>query len=134
MVLDLSVFEEETMDVKLAGGVVVHIKKPTQRLVIDMMGLRHINENLPEAQILAKVNEMAGKILSNNADGLTFDAAGVAGMPLRAKTELITAYSDFAVGLQSNPTAPSPRNPEKPERAERKRFFRVFGRLLNTRD
>ena len=42
-ILDLSVFKEETLDITMPDGKVIHITKPTQQMVIRMLGFRVLN-------------------------------------------------------------------------------------------
>ena len=47
-ILDLSVYNDETLDITMLDGSVLHIKKPTQALVIRMVELSQLQENQPE--------------------------------------------------------------------------------------
>lgn len=132
-ILDLSVFDEETLDVKLSDGKVIRLKKPTQSLVIAMLRLRNMSENTPEEAALAAMNGITLKILNNNADGMTFEMSNVEHLSVDAKSALLFGYSEFAAQLQANPTSSSPQSPEPEKKPARRSFFGAFGKWLNTR-
>ena len=130
-ILDLSVFEEETLDVKFAGGKIVRLKKPTQGLVIAMLRLRNMSDDTPEEVALAAMNSIALKILNNNADGMEFSMENVEQLSVDAKSSLLFGYSEFASRLQANPTSSSPRSPEAESKKEKKSFFAAFAKWRN---
>jgi hypothetical protein len=133
-ILDLSVFEEETLDVKLSGDNVIHLKKPTQGLVIAMLRLRNMAENTPDEVALATMNIIAAKILSNNTDGIVFTQESVAALSIKTKHMLLSGYSEFAAEVQANPTVSSPRSPEAETKKARRSCFGPFARWWNTQD
>lgn len=132
-ILDLSVFEEQTLDVKMRDGKVIRLKKPSQALVIAMLRLRNMSEETPEEQALAAMNNMVLKILNNNADGVTFAADSVEALSIDAKSALLFGYSEFAAQVQANPTVSSPASPAAETKTGKKKFFAAFGQWWNTR-
>lgn len=112
-ILDLTAYQEETADIRLTDGAVLHLKKPTEKLVIHLLRLRDINEDSEPVLILAALNSITLEILNCNTDGLTFTMEGVSQMATDAKVRICKAYSDWAVELQSNPTTSSRSFPEK---------------------
>jgi hypothetical protein len=132
-ILDLSVFEEETLDVKLSDGKVIRLKKPTQALVIAMLRLRNMSENTPEEAALAAMNGITLKILNNNADGMTFEMSNVEHLSVDAKSALLFGYSEFAAQLQANPSCSSPQNPAPEKKPARRSCFGAFVKWWNTR-
>lgn len=132
-ILDLSVFEEETLDVKLSDGKVIRLKKPTQGLVIAMLRLRNMSEDTPEEAALAAMNSIVLKILNNNADGMTFEMSNVEHLSVDAKGALLFGYSEFAAQLQANPSFSSPQNPAPEKKPARRSFFEGFMKWWNTR-
>lgn len=105
IILDLSAFSEETADIRMANGRVLHLKKPTQRLVIHMLQLRQVDEHSAPLEIMGALDRIAMEILNNNADGVTFGMDVVSEMETDAKTGILQAYSDWATQLQANPTS-----------------------------
>ena len=106
VILDISAFRDETADIRMENGTVLHLRKPTERMVIHMLQLKDVDETKPPLEILAALNRMAAEILNNNADGLEFSLATVAEMDTEIKANILQAYSEWAARLQSNPTLP----------------------------
>lgn len=111
IILDLQAYEEETADIRMADGQVLHLKKPSEALIIELLRLQHIDTAKPE-EIVAALNRVCRAVLNNNTDGDAFSEESVNGLSYDAKTAIITAYTAFATELQSRPTAPSPSSPE----------------------
>lgn len=101
--LDLSVFEEQYLDVKLADGRLLQLCKPTQAIVINMLKFQNINENTNPNEIIDAVDEITFDILSTDKDGLVVTKETVAEMNLRMKLALIQEYGKFISEVQSNP-------------------------------
>lgn len=102
-ILDLSVYNNETLDITMLDGSVLHIKKPTQALVIRMVELSQLQENQPE-KVLDGLVELCAAILSNNNDGITYSVEQVANeLDIVLVSAIIKAYSEFTKELQSNP-------------------------------
>lgn len=119
VILDLSVFRDETADIRMAGGQVLHLKKPTQRMVIHMLQMKDLDADKPPLEVLAALDGMAFEILNNNRDGVQFTRKSVSEMDTELKANILQAYADWATKLQANPTSPRPESPERAERAKR---------------
>ena len=131
-ILDLSVFEEQTIDLKTTDGRIIHLKKPTQALAIAMLQLRGLSDKTAPEAALAIQNGVVLKIMNNNADGIIFTPESIAALTLPVKNAIVKEYADFASELQANPIINSPQSPEKKERARRS-FFEAFVPWRNTR-
>ncbi len=134
MVLDLSVFQEETLDVKLADGRMLHLKKPDQGMVIAMLRLSRLDESTPPEEVLAVLNHIVLRILNHNADGIEFTKESVSALTLDMKIAILNAYSDWTVKLQENPICSSPQSPAKTAAKARRSLCAVFTPWRNTRD
>lgn len=126
-ILDLSMFLEETLDIKMLDGRVLHIRKPPQRTIIEMMKFREIDENTDPDAVMAALDRMTGLILNNNEDGLRFNADAIAGLSTDMKNAILTEYAKFAARLQQNPTCVRPPCRER-KRTAMRNLLRVFGR------
>lgn len=103
-ILDLSVFSEDTLDITMPDGYLLHVKKPTQSIVISMMELSQEKDREP-AQMIEKLNELCVKILNNNKEGRNFTCEEVSmNLEFPLITAIIQAYTDFTKEIQSNPT------------------------------
>ncbi|MEG2858066.1 MAG: hypothetical protein RR994_05555 [Clostridia bacterium] len=101
-ILDLTVFDAETLDITMPDKSVLHIVKPTQRMVINMLRMKDVQKKEPD-EIMKSFNELSCAILNNNDNGQRIEFSFVENMPMRMKTAIITAYSNFITSLQSDP-------------------------------
>ena len=133
IILDLSAYAEETADITMADGNVLHLKKPTELMVIHLLQLKQVDEDSDPMVILGTLNRITQEILNCNTDGVTFDYATVSRLDTDRKTAIVKAYSDWANELRSNPTISSPRSPEKPKERTRRSLLHRFTGWRNTR-
>lgn len=110
-VLDLSVYRQETLDITMPDGAIVHICKPTQAMLIKMLNMRDVDENAPSERIAGAIDGFVLAVLNSNIDGRTFAQKDADALTLEMKTAIIDAYSAFAYELQSNPTSASRTSP-----------------------
>ncbi len=102
-VLDLSVFKEETLDITMPEGNVLHIMKPTQAMVIKMLQLRAINDKTAPEVIVKEFNALALAILNSNDAAKVYTNEQIENMSMGMKSAIIEAYGKFITGLQNNP-------------------------------
>lgn len=127
MILDLKTFVDETLDINMADGMVLHIPKPSQKMVIKILHFRNVDDSTPEDQVNAALTQMALDILNSNIDGVSFARENVAAMHEKTRVMIVSAYAEFMQRLQSDPIMPS-----RPSREKRKagaairNFFRGF--------
>lgn len=127
MILDLSAFVDETLDIHLADGAMLRLPKPSQRLVIEIMKLATIDENTPEDQQEAALNKLTRDIINSNLQGLQFSEESVAAISGGVKLEIIDGYTKFIKKIQANPTSSRPGcREEKGLRAAIRSFFRAL--------
>ena len=110
-VLDLSVYRQETLDITMPDGAIVHIRKPTQAMLIKMLNMRGVDENAPSERIAGVIDDFVLGVLNSNTDGRTFAQKDMGSLTLEMKTAIIDAYSAFAYELQSNPISASRTSP-----------------------
>ena len=104
MILDLSVFKEETLDITMMNGQVIHVRKPGQGMVIAMIKLRDIDEHTEAEKALAALDGLTAMILNDNTDGARFAPEEVQKLSLKVKQAIVNAYTAFMLELQGNPT------------------------------
>lgn len=103
-VVDLSVFDRQTLAMKMPTGEVLQIRKPTQQMVIEMMKFREINENSDVATIVMAMDAMVLAILNSNEKMIVFTQEELDDMlNLDMKTVIIQEYGNFLRGIQQNP-------------------------------
>lgn len=102
-ILDLSIFKEETLDITMMDGTTLHIMKPTQAMVIKVLQMRNINAESEPEKIVEAFNALVLSILNCNDAAKVFTQKDIEAIPMKAKTAIINAYSEFITGIQSDP-------------------------------
>lgn len=103
-VLDLSVFSEETFDITFPNKEVIHIKKPTQQIVITMVSVSNQANNENQVGVMDAMVDLCAAILSNNREGKEYTADWIAAnLDIMMVCAIIKGYSDFTQEIQSNP-------------------------------
>ena len=134
IILDLAAYQEETADIRMADGTVLHLRKPSERLVLELLRLKDVDPNGDPKQIVDTLNRVSTAILNNNANGISFRTEEVEKLFYDQKMAIVSAYNDFATTLQARPTASSPSSPAtKPETARRRSLRQRFTQWRNTR-
>lgn len=100
--IDLSVFQEETLDMKMMDGRMINIVKPNQKMVLELMNFQNLREEEPETQIAA-LSTIVCKVLNSNKNGITFTEDEVSEFNFQILSAIITAYGEFVNGIASNP-------------------------------
>ncbi len=104
MILDLSVFQEETLDITMMNGEVLHIKKPEQRMVIELIKFRKLREDANAKKVLRALNDVTALILNSNTDGVYLERETIDALSVDIKLAIVNAYTKFILKLQANPT------------------------------
>lgn len=103
--LDLSVFQEETFDIKFSEDDILHVKKPTEQIAIKI--LAHVNaknNDMTPEEMLSMTRDMTLSILNHNADNRKFDNKFVKDkLPLNMQIAIIKGYTEFMVEMENNP-------------------------------
>lgn len=103
--LDLSVFQEETFEVKLSEETTININKPSQRLVLDLMEYeKHFSNKKDPKKVVDSFVELIVKILNNNKEGLKFTREYVENkFSFEIGVVFIKSYIDFVSEVNSDP-------------------------------
>ena len=103
--LDLTVFQEETFEVRLNKDEVLHIKKPSQRLVIDLMNYeKEFNNKKDPKKVVSSFVSLIVKILNNNTEGKVFNNEFVENQfSFEIGVLCIKSYVDFVSEVNSDP-------------------------------
>jgi len=104
--LDLSVFTEQTFDIKFAEDDILHVKKPTEGIAIKILSIsdNKNNDDMTALEMLDITKDMTLTILNNNNDGKKFNDKFVSDkLPLNLRLAIIQGYSEFMTELEKNP-------------------------------
>lgn len=102
-VLDLSVYQQNTLDITMPDGNVIKVKKPTQKIVIQMVSVGKINQENQTA-VLEALCDVCAAILSNNTAGKEFTADWVAdNLDMIMIHAIVKTYAEYTQELQNNP-------------------------------
>lgn len=103
--LDLSVLKEKYWELKMFDGEVLLIKRPSQKMVIDMMGYEDTfkKEENPRLKIDAFVG-MLSQILNNNVSGKKYSDDYISAVfDFSIGMAVVQNYMEFAGEINSNP-------------------------------
>lgn len=102
-ILDLSVFDEKALDIKLLDGSMIHIPTPSQAMVIKMLRLNSTLASKDAEEQLKALNTFVYEVLNSNNGGRHFERDYIENLSLAMKSAIINAYGDFSKELQSDP-------------------------------
>lgn len=103
--LDLSVLKEKYWELKMFDGEVLLIKRPSQKMIMDMMGFEDTfkKEENPKIRIDAFVG-MLSQILNNNINGKKLSDDYIASVfDFTIGMAVVQNYMEFAGEINSNP-------------------------------
>ena len=101
-IIDLSVFENTTLDFKLPDGRIIKISKPTQKMVIEILKFKDISEKTSANKIINSLNKVIWQILNANDEAVQVTQDYVKDdLNMQMKLAIIKAYSGFIEGLQN---------------------------------
>ncbi len=104
--LDLSVLAQETLDIKLLDGEIVHIKKPSKGLLIELNKADLEMEKETDFEKMVEMLErITAKILSNNTSKKMFTAKQLEELDIdySLQTQIFKAYLEFVTKSLNNP-------------------------------
>jgi len=100
--LDLSLFVNQTLDITMPDGDIIHVKKPTQNMIIKLMAF----QNVEESKAFEALDELCLLILNANKEGKVFTKDWIDdNFDWTMKSAVVQAYSEFINELQANPNS-----------------------------
>ena len=103
-ILDLNVFVQETLDIKLLDGSVIHIIKPNREQVIKIADLQHLKKTAKPEVALDRMDGLVLDILNSNDAGTVFDRDYVEQqLNVRMRIAIISAYSAWIGEIEADP-------------------------------
>jgi hypothetical protein len=123
-ILDLSIYEENTLDIKTPKGDIIHVKKPTEELAIKLISYQsktaEMNENDIKnekviLEIMSMLKDLVKAILSNNKDNIkiTDEWLKEEGINYAMEIAILNAFTEFMSEITSNPNFKSPQSQHK---------------------
>ena len=105
--LDLSVFTEQTFDIRFAKDDILHVKKPTEGIAIKILSQADIkSDDMTVIEMLDITKDMTLTILNNNNEGRIYNDKFVSDkLPLNLRLAIIQGYSEFMTELEQNPNS-----------------------------
>lgn len=103
-ILDLNVFVQETLDIKLLDGSVIHILKPTREQVIKISELQYLKKTAKPEVALDRMDSLVLDILNGNDAGIVFGRDYVEQqLNVRMRVAIISAYSAWIGEIEASP-------------------------------
>lgn len=100
--LDLSLFMKQTLDITMPNGEILHIKKPSQKMVVKLMAFQDIEPD----KAWTAMDDLCLCILNENKEGKQFTTEELdEDFDWVMKSAVVQAYSEFIQELQSNPNS-----------------------------
>lgn len=123
-ILDLSIYEEDTIDVKMPKGDVLKVKKPTEELAIKLLSYQSKVADMKEEdlkndenikKLMGMLKDLIKDILSNNKDKIEIDDKYLKDNDVNYSMEIaiMNAYTEFMSEITSNPNLKSPQKTRK---------------------
>lgn len=103
-ILDLNVFVQETLDIKLLDGSVIHILKPTREQVVKIADLQHLRKTAKGDVVFDRLDGLVLDILNSNDAGTVFERDYVENqLNVRMRIAIITAFSAWIGEIEADP-------------------------------
>ena len=103
-IVDLSVFGKATLDIKLPEGDILHLSKPTQKIVITIIDYKEIPDDADGTLVMNRLNDLIRLILNTNDDEKVIGKKYVKeNLNTAMKVAVLQAYSAWIEELQANP-------------------------------
>lgn len=95
--LDLTVFKEDTFDIKLLDGSMIKIKKPSQKMFMEFIAYQDMKTDNQE-EVIQALDILIIKIINNNTDGKEFTIEQL-DFTFDMKLAIMQAYVNFITNL-----------------------------------
>ncbi|KHD34421.1 hypothetical protein NL50_17235 [Clostridium acetobutylicum] len=120
-ILDLSIYEEDTLDIKTPKGNVLHVKKPTEELAIKFIGYQTKAAGMSEddikdeetiTKLMNMLKNLVKSILNNNKDNIEITDEWLKENDINYAMEIaiLNAFTKFMSEITSNPNCSAPQN------------------------
>lgn len=104
--LDLTVLVEKYFEIKMPNGEVVSIKKPTQKMALDLSNNKELIEaekNKDIEKVIKIINDRVMIVLNHNKEGRVFKAEELTDLNLDIIKLIVEGYLQWVKDLNNNP-------------------------------
>lgn len=104
--LDLTVLVEKYFEIKMPNGEVVSIKKPTQKMALDLSNNKELieaEENKDIEKVIKIINNRVMIVLNHNKEGRVFKAEELTDLNLDIIKLIVEGYLQWVKDLNNNP-------------------------------
>ncbi|HAT4108323.1 hypothetical protein ACEE25_13635 [Clostridium perfringens] len=104
--LDLTVLVEKCFEIKMPNGEVVSIKKPTQKMALDLSNNKELIEaekNKDIEKVIKIINDRVMIVLNHNKEGRVFKAEELTDLNLDIIKLIVEGYLQWVKDLNNNP-------------------------------
>ena len=104
--LDLTVLVEKCFEIKMPNGEVVSIKKPTQKMALDLSNNKELieaEENKDIEKVIKIINDRVMIVLNHNKEGRVFKAEELTDLNLDIIKLIVEGYLQWVKDLNNNP-------------------------------
>ena len=104
-ILEKSSLQAAVHEVVLFDGSVIHLMKPSQAMVVELLGMEQGLENRTTAEMVAMYNSLLLRILNHNREGKAFTPAYLEEhfTCFEVGQALLQDYMEFVQEVQSDP-------------------------------
>lgn len=104
--LDLTVLVDKCFEIKMLNGEVVSIKKPTQKMALDLSNNKELIEaekNKDIEKVIKIINDRVMIVLNHNKEGRVFKAEELTDLNLDIIKLIVEGYLQWVKDLNNNP-------------------------------
>jgi hypothetical protein len=104
-ILDLKVFEKETLSVKLPDGRMLRLMKPTRKMATALIGLAELQDEGDPERVMLTLDAITMMLLRNNDSGACITESDVTKLNLPMKLELISSFKSWIREIETRPNS-----------------------------
>lgn len=103
--IDLSMFQNETIDYKFSEDLIIKCKKPDEELAIKILAHAEIKEeDITATEMIAALNDLTKDILNHNIDNKIIEDNFVKALPFDLKIYILQSYTqEMYTKTEQNP-------------------------------
>jgi hypothetical protein len=105
--IDLSMFQQETIDFKFSEELIIKCKKPDEELAIKILAHMNIKQDdISPEQMIGAMNDITLSVLNHNIDNYKVDEAFVRSLTINLKMVILQHYTkEMYEKIENNPNS-----------------------------